>query len=156
MWEHWIDSKSNNPPPDEGDMLPQPNGDLLEQGSQIHPVTGLLCEYEELWGDLDVEIVGEEVERVSLALKLEDEDNHSRGMIVRVGSWCQGILRVGGEITIERWQAKDVKSGEWSLVKKIGGAVLPCERLFNVEGLEKDFSVELNESKWTIIEKYHW
>lgn len=156
VWNHWIDSKSNDPSADEGDMIPQRNGDVLEQGSQIHPVTGLQCEYEELWGESYVETVGEEAYRVSVALKVEDDDSQTRGMVVRVGSWCQGILKVGDDITVERWQSEEAKSGEWNQVVKLGNAVLPCESTFNVEGLESGAFIKSSHLQWRVIEKYCW
>lgn len=156
VWDHWIDSKSSDPSADEGDMLPQPNGDVLEQGSQIHPVTGLQCEYEELWGELDVETVGGEADRISIVLKVENDDNKTRGMVVRVGSWCQGILKTGDNITVERWQAQDPKSGKWNQIIKLGSAILPCERTFSVEGLENGNLITSNDLQWKIIEKHGW
>ena len=36
---------------------------------------------------------------------IHDEPSvHARGMIIRVGHRCQGILRVGSKLTVERWQ----------------------------------------------------
>lgn len=156
VWDHWIDSKTHEPSADEGDMLLQPNGDVLERGCQIHPVTGLECEYEELWGDLDTEIVGKEIQRVSVALKIENDDRLTRGIVVRVGSWCQGILRTGEDITVERWQSKNPKSGEWNLVRKIGSAALPCKSTLNVDGLEVGAFVQSDGLQWKVVEVFHW
>lgn len=156
VWEHWIDSKSDNPSVDEGDMWPQANGDVLERGIQRHPVTGLQCEYEELWMDLEVKVVGEEEQRVSIVLKFEDTDGVTKGLIVRVGSWCQGILKADGKITIERWEcnSKDSKIPEWSLVARIGDGALPCSATFN--RVPHDSGVQYCNLQWKVVEKFFW
>lgn len=156
LWEHWIDSKSDNPSMDEGDMWPQGNGDVLERGTQHHPITGLECEYEELWGDLEVEIVGEEKHRISIVLKVDDNDAMVKGLVVRVGSWCQGILKVRDKTTIERWEwnPNASKTSEWSKVVRIGDGVLPCNATFNQE-----LNIGLLQSgnlQWKIVEKFVW
>ena len=104
VWEHWVDSNSDDPPTDEGDMWARPNGDVLEQGKMIKPGTGLVTTYEELWRDLEVELVGQEKTCTSVVLRAQDDGKGLRGMVIRVGGWCQGILKVGNDVTIERWQ----------------------------------------------------
>lgn len=162
VWEHWIDSKSNNPSVDEGDMWLQPNGDILERGFQSHPFTGTQCEYEELWGDLEVVVVGEEGKRVSVALKVEDDVSSTRGLVVRVGNWCQGILKIGDEITVERWHSKlpqhsaKSKLSDWIREMKIGHGALPCEATFNIKDIEEDAFILSNDLQWKVIEKYSW
>lgn len=104
VWEHWVDSNSDDPATDEGDMWTQLNGDVLEQGQSVEPGTGVVTAYEELWRDLAVEIVGQERAFASVVLRTQDNRVGARGMVVRVGGWCQGILKVGNDLTIERWQ----------------------------------------------------
>ena len=104
VWEHWVDSKSDDPATDEGDMWTQPNGDVLEQGKNTDPTTGAVTAYEELWRDLKVELVGQEEALASVVLKVQENPVGARGMVVRVGGWCQGILKVGNDLTVERWQ----------------------------------------------------
>lgn len=152
VWEHWIDSKSDNPSIDEGDMWPQPNGDVLERGTQKHPVTGLECEYEELWADLDVEVVSNEETRVSIVLKTENSEKKARGLVVRAGSWCQGILKIGDKLTVERWQCID---SEWNRIARIGDGVLPCDSTFIDQSLEGDL-VKSGDLHWTVVENFCW
>ena len=156
VWEHWIDSKSDNPSVDEGDMWPQANGDVLERGTQRHPVTGLECEYEELWRDLEVEVVGEEKQCVSIVLKTEDTAAVIKGLVVRVGSWCQGILKVGSKFTIERWEwsSKGSEIPKWSRVVKIGDGALPCISTFN--NVVNNSLVQSGNLQWKVIEKFTW
>ena len=104
VWEHWIDSRSDDPSADEGDLWPQPNGDVLEIGRMIRPSTGLLTDYEELWTDLPIGTVGEETHCVSIVLRVKESTPNGRGMIIRAGDWCQGILKVREHVTIERWK----------------------------------------------------
>lgn len=152
VWEHWIDSKSDNPSVDEGDMWPQANGDVLERGTQKHSVTGLDCAYEELWADLDVEVVGNEKTRISVVLKTENSDKRARGLVVRVGSWCQGILKVGDKLTIERWQW--INSG-WYRTLRIGDGVLPCGATFIDRTFVEDNTLQSSDL-WNVVENFCW
>ena len=42
--------------------------------------------------------------RTCIVLCYEDPSYQARGMVIRVGDHCQGILRLGDHITVERWQ----------------------------------------------------
>ena len=156
IWEHWIDSKTENPQPDEGDMWPQENGDVLERGTQIHPVTGLQTEYEELWGDMEIEGIVNDNERVSVVLKLEVDDGKStRGMIVRIGRWCQGILKSGGSLTVQRlhW---NTELNKWDTKVDIGHGSLPSlaacyDRLF-----EGKSTYSSPNGEWKFVEVFRW
>ncbi len=102
VWNHWVDSRTDTPKPDEADMYTLLNGDVLERGYDKDPVSGrVVSEYEELWRDLPVFNI--EGERVSVVLRMQDDVHGARGMVVRVGGWCQGFVKIGGEITVERW-----------------------------------------------------
>lgn len=157
VWEHWIDSKSNDPPVDEGDMWPQTNGDVLERGIQVDPVTGIRTEYEELWTDLEVEAVNGEKDRISMVLKAEGIKNRqpAKGLIVRVGGWCQGIMKIGEEVTIERWQWLETK-GKWERVVAIGNSYIPCTILLDKNNSQtQEFSeMVIEELHWQVIERY--
>ena len=156
VWEHWIDSKSDDPRPDEGDMWPQDNGDVLERGTQIHPVTGLQTGYEELWGDMEVEKVGEDKERVSIVLKFDEVDgNLSRGMIVRVGRWCQGIIKSDGLLAIERWHWID-EVNKWERVVNIGDGNLPCAATFETRLTKGKSTVASHGQEWKVVETFTW
>lgn len=155
IWEHWIDSKSDNPRPDEGDMWRQNNGDVLERGTQVHPVTGLQTEYEELWGDLQVEKVGEERDHVSIVLKVENHEAGTRGMVVRVGDWCQAILKSREALTIERWRWTK-RMNDWERLVKIGRGNLPCAIVCNSQMVREEGTIVCGDLEWTIVEKFHW
>ncbi|KAK4694601.1 hypothetical protein P7C71_g3004, partial [Lecanoromycetidae sp. Uapishka_2] len=106
VWDHWIDSKSNDPDKDEGDMWVQKNGDVLERGKNSNPETGEEIEYEELWHDLEVESMGKKHNHSSVVMRAENSEKNLKGMVVKVGGWCQGIMKVGDELTVERWEHK--------------------------------------------------
>jgi hypothetical protein len=103
VWSHWVDSTTIEEVKDEGYMWPLENGDVLEKGAMKHPETGKVTEYEEVWRDLDVE-----GEKVSTVLKMEDASKKARGMVIRIGQWMQGVMRVDDQITVERWHSVEV------------------------------------------------
>lgn len=76
------------------------------------------------------ESAGEEAGRLSIVLRHENLSRNSRGMVVRVGHICQGVLRVGEEFGLERWTwgVEDQNAG-WRRDYKIGTLPLPCDVL---------------------------
>jgi hypothetical protein len=97
-WDHWIDSETEEEVNDEGDMFLQSDGTVLEKGVNEDGTT-----YEELWEDLGIRVVGRDEKRVSYVLRAEDLSKRTRGMVIRIGEWIQGTLRVGNEFTVVRW-----------------------------------------------------
>ena len=146
-------------------MWPQPNGDVLEQGTQIHPVTGFECRYEELWGDVEVNVVKDGEKRVSMVMKVDDEDRNARGLVVRVGQYCQGILKIGSELTLERWEwmnsespvepQSESSSGGWRCKLKIGDGSLPCDKAM-IDGVHNGATIRSGALEWRVIEVYYW
>lgn len=182
VWDHWIDSRTNNPDSDEGDMWVQPNGDVLEKGKNKDPVTGELTEYEELWHDLRVESFGKKDNRSSLVIRADEPERKIRGMAIKIGGWCEGILKVEDELTVERWEwkpsdgASNVASVEvsnedgrtpngWIRTFRIGKGVLPCQnicsRTYGKFGLnavlksppDTDWKSDI---EWKVAEEYYW
>jgi len=143
VWDHWIDSKSNDPGIDEGDMWVQEDGDVLERGKQKHPETGGETEYEELWHDLEVSPLGKKQNRSSMVLRAHKPERKVRGLVVKIGGWCQGMLKTGDDLTVERWERKPatpsdgeavVEEGrqeerthnDWVRTFRVGKGTLPC------------------------------
>ena len=181
VWKHWIDSKSDAPAVDEGDMWIQQNGDVLERGKQKNSETGEETEYEELWHDLEVVPLGKKQNRSSLVMKADDPERAVRGMAVKVGGWCQAILKAQGDLTIERWERRPAKStdggpstdnvlqertrNDWVRVFRLGKGELPCELMCsNTDGkiglntirryqTNEDWS---SETEWKVLEEYYW
>ncbi|GKT64073.1 hypothetical protein ColTof4_04381 [Colletotrichum tofieldiae] len=134
-WEHWIDSRTTEPEKaaDEGDMYEQPDGLTLEKGRMVNPATGKATDYEELWRDVEPVPAGaaggagagEAVE--CIVLRFEDEPTRSRGLVVWLGRFCQGISRIGGDVAAQRWEWRDDEG--WKRTVRIGERELPCEAL---------------------------
>lgn len=164
VWEHWIDSRTDEPPIDEGDTWPQPDGDVLELGTQVDPVTGVKRKYEELWGDVPVQAFeGDNEERVSLVLKVDDREHNARGLVVRVGQYCQGILQVGDQLLLERWEwnnladeAEPGHQGSWRCKVRMGDGSLPCNQVLNVKGYLHGAIIRSAGLEWRVIEDYRW
>ena len=144
VWDHWIDSKTDDPGVDAGDMWMQKNGDVLERGKQKNPETGDEMEYEELWHDVEVESFGKKQNRSSLVIRAEDAGKGVKGLAVKIGGFCQAIMKSEGDITVERWEHKpaDFFQGQdpvhglgdherthndWIRTFRIGKGCLPCE-----------------------------
>ena len=164
VWSHWIDSESSNPDPDEGDMYEQEDGDILERGQHIDAKTGEVKKYEELWHDVGVRNVGNDQTHVSVVLKAEETDRNIRAMVFRVGDWCQGILKVGDAVTVERWQWTPAttghiarfSNGSWKRIARLGNGSLPCAVTFDTEDLEEGKRIAAEALEWEVVELYHW
>lgn len=178
VWEHWIDSKSTTtttPEPDEADLYTLPNGDVLERGKQSHPTlaAGKECEYEELWSNLEIQAIpGERInleeegesKRVSVVFRAEDQEGKVVGMVVRVGSWVQGVMRnKDGSLGVERWCWKWVEEEGneergWRCLVKIGDGMMPCPTTFDGTALflKEGQKLPLSGGVWTVVELCRW
>jgi hypothetical protein len=60
-------------------------------------------------------------------LQHENDARQSRGTVIRVGQFCQGVLRVGDEFAAERWEWTE--QGGWRKVFASGSSKLnmPCD-----------------------------
>lgn len=137
-WHHWADSRYLSPETDvqdEGDLLQGQEDDLgleIERGSMINPDTGRLEDYEEAWQDLEVE-KSENISVLRANQYAEDPDekilpSQPRGMIIRVGTFCQGVLRIGHSVSVERCRL-DAEAGAWNDLLHIGPRRLDCASL---------------------------
>jgi hypothetical protein len=137
-WEHWVDSKTkiDDPPvSDEGYMYAREDGRTLEKGRMVNPATGVDEDYEEMWADPPVEKPAHWKDDSLSGVVLKCEQKGIKGSIVRLGSYCQGVLRVGESICAERWtvgaEGDGVGNvGKWVLLARLGGGEVGCERLF--------------------------
>ncbi|KAL7272637.1 hypothetical protein RUND412_004549 [Rhizina undulata] len=124
-WVHTVDSNYDTPFEESGVMEELANGDVLEYGQMMHPEQGIVRKYEEVWRDHNV------FPRVSVVLIMVGEEPgkndvmqvFARGIVARVGRWCQGIMKSRGEVTAERWCWEN---GNWKRVCKVGHGHLPC------------------------------
>ncbi|KAI9719800.1 MAG: hypothetical protein M1812_003289 [Candelaria pacifica] len=173
LWTHLIDSQTPDAPEtvrDKGDIFPQANGDSLETGSMINPATGEVAAYEELWTEL--EVPPSLHFSVVLKTRTKNWEGGERGMIVRVGGWCQGILTdTNGRCTIERWRfgghdceeeyssergEAEAYIGNWKRVARLGEATLPCVTTFGEFDLREGETVNETEERWIVVESSGW
>ncbi|CAK4030470.1 Hypothetical predicted protein [Lecanosticta acicola] len=160
-WFHWIDSNSAHPDEfkDEGTMIPDSSGRVLEHGTMIHPVKGEMTPYTECWLDAPLKKTAEQDQGIwNAVLVLDEPEKMRRGMVIRVGQVCQGILREGARFTVEQWTW--AVEGGWKRLTRMGDDFLPCgmamdpERLGKTvtfkhpEGPDKDHVWEVKERKF--------
>ena len=163
-------------------MWVQPDGDILEKGKNTDPITGEETEYEELWHDLQVEAFGKKHNRSSLVMRADEPERNVRGMAIKIGGWCEGILKVDDELTVERWEWKSIASTSsvasneagkadgrtrngWVRTIKIGKGTLPCETICSRTegkfGLKAVLSSSISRDwksdiEWKVAEEYYW
>ncbi|RPD77351.1 hypothetical protein L226DRAFT_610684 [Lentinus tigrinus ALCF2SS1-7] len=161
-WIHDIDSRTEEPEADAGDTFPHPTlPDVsLERGRMRHPESGEIREYEEAWKhiDIDPDPAGElhEGKRVSVFLEMDEEGaegGRRRGMISRVGQFCQGIVRDGKEVSVQRWARTDGE--DWRKVAQIGDATMACEATWK-EHLKEGDQVHHDGFVWTVKSVKVW
>jgi hypothetical protein len=72
---------------------------------------------------------------------------------MKLGEWCQGVLRVGRDISAERWKVVDKN---WVLVARVGKNEIGCEIAFGGdEGMEVGKTFKAEGREWTVKE-VHW
>ena len=178
VWDHWIDSKDDKPNCDEGDMIIQEDGSVLEKGVNVDVDTGMEEHYEEMWENLPVEAFGATQKRSCVAVEAYHPENHIRGLVVKVGGWCQGIVKKHHDLTVERWRHQtpdsftEKKSSsiirtnestqtrkDWVRVFRAGAGTLPCEVVCSHSeealGYDSTFS-DGSGIAWRIIEEYYY
>ncbi|KDQ58511.1 hypothetical protein JAAARDRAFT_128365 [Jaapia argillacea MUCL 33604] len=166
-WTHDIDSRPDNDDhrndKDEGDMFPDPNGDQnvsVERGRMWNAERGAVGEYEEGWLEVAVQGRGR---CVVLEIGKGDQsagvgDSRATGMIVRVGQYCQGIVKIGEQTLVERWECVEGElGGNWKLTGKgsvgsEGALHLPCGAACDLEGDIRQGDV-LHDG-WVVTEIY--
>ncbi|CAD0113898.1 unnamed protein product [Aureobasidium uvarum] len=156
-FSHWIDSRTDTPGPDQGDMYPQPNNTTLELGAMYNPLTNLEQPYEEVWVDYSASAV--EGTRWSVVIDLDEPEHKAKGRVVRVGEHCQAILKVGEQTTVERWKfeapEKDIKGG-WERLARLGDLYLPVSLAFTPERVIEGNTLTYGDYKWMVKEVYSW
>lgn len=150
---HWVDSRSKNPENDivdEGDMIPQPDGLMLETGIMINPATGERTDYEELWSDEDI---ADEARCVVLQLHLDEQEK--RGMFVLLGRFAQCVLRMGDDVVAERWECGS-NGPMFARIFKVGSERSPTlDDLLGaaLEGPREGDEVKTATGTWKVVEK---
>ena len=125
-------------------MYEQANGDVLEVGRMERPETGELADYEELWSDPAPEMIHGESAFTCIVLKAETDDPTAKGMIIRVGGWCQGILKLADKVTVERWKWTKANGDTGSE----GTSNTPLEAYNKWERVNEDMWQSSGQGKW--------
>lgn len=157
VWKHWVDSSK----PDAGTVRDEADvreagddaGTELERGRMLNPATGLEADYEEAWVSVGAVGTGSQPgsSPACAVVRVCDDERQLRGMVVRVGQFCQGILRVGDAVAVERWEWRS--EGGWTLSAKFGEERLPVEMLLgDMEGLVVGSVVKDGARSWNILE----
>ncbi|GME25565.1 uncharacterized protein LTHEOB_5372 [Neofusicoccum parvum] len=167
-WNHVVDSRcawGASPRPDEGCMFPvagRPEACLEMGAMEKVSGSGVVVAYQELWVTVDARQVGNERGRQGMVLSLSIPDEKARGIVVRVGQFCQGLLMIDHEITLERWEycaGPRSPGGGWQRVAKLGGRFLPCQWTFEggrAEGVEVGNTLVDEKFEWKVEEKFAW
>lgn len=134
---------------DEGDMIPQPDGRTLEKGSMVNPDTKKVTHYEEMWRDVKPLPTGDDEKCHCVVLQLTDDKRHTRGMVIRIDQYCQGLLRVDDEIALERWEWQ---RGGWNRDARIGRLFVPCGVTFETGKLKVGGTVKHGDYEWEVVE----
>lgn len=123
-------------------MHPQPNGEVLEYGVMVNPGKGVEEKYEECWNDLEIE-----GEKKGWVLKVEDEGEGVKGMLIRIGGTVQGVLRRVAEVSVGRWKEGErvVGIGRLELPRGLGKVVKEGDNFIGEEGLV-----------WVCVETFEW
>jgi hypothetical protein len=90
-------------------------------------------------------------------LQHEDAARRSRGMVVRVGQFCQGVLRIGDEFAAERWEW--TPQAGWKRVFATGGLNMPCDVIcyLAVRKLRVGSEVVYGPGEiWRCVEEEQW
>jgi hypothetical protein len=163
VWTHDIDSRGPGIE-DEGDMFLLQNGDAMEVGTMQNPKTGKHEMYKEYWTE---PAQGEQIEKKLPCVVAEaiDEAQRSQGLIIRIGPFCQGVLRpehdkdgiVAERFTLDNskttWN-RDERSGHMLQTHgrgKFKGSILPNLWLCSKERALGD-RCEHNGVEWIVIE----
>ncbi|KAH9835272.1 uncharacterized protein C8Q71DRAFT_764931 [Rhodofomes roseus] len=175
-WTHHIDSRTAHgaePPVDEGDMFPEPDGVLCrETGRMANPETGEMSDYEEMWETVEAKTTGQDRDKFCLVATVGGPAataHMARGAMIRIGQYIQCLLIIDDEVNVERWiytgeDATDAIDGStvgsegWIRVVKLGPRVLPCPWFFRAtaRSVGATFEDKTQPWTWTLAEKSSW
>ncbi|KAK3294193.1 uncharacterized protein B0H64DRAFT_418175 [Chaetomium fimeti] len=169
QWAHWIDSRvvDCDGVVDEGDMFDDPSDPslTLETGRMLNPATGVETDYEEVWRSDPIQTVpapdGSDGKVTCLALRMESvtgtdegpEKRVKRGLVVRLGQYCQAFARDGDSITVERLRW-DAGQQWWVTQFRIGDQELPTEIATHLaHETTLDDEVRVGGAVWKVVER---
>jgi len=102
-----------------------------------------------------------------VVLLLHDEEHRVKGMVVRVGQFCQGVVKVGERFALERWEWKGremvregddsrARAGGWKRAVRVGDWWLPCGAALREDLLKEGGEVKHQDMAWKVVELSHF
>jgi hypothetical protein len=163
-WTHWVDSRwpvgTKDIPVDEGDMYPIAENLTLEVGHAFHPDLQAVKTHEEMWRDLDTQSTNSVGTRICVVMRCQADEEGVRGVVVRLGSYCQGVLMKGDKCTVERWEWDASRTGEeadkWQRTVRVGDMFLPCSVAFRPEIVAVGGKTKFCDFEWVVEEAWEW
>lgn len=155
----------------QGMCLGENSSKLILSLRSMHSNARSLPDYEELWVDLPVEPLGTKGNKHSYVVRADDENKNCIGLVVKIGTHCQGMLKTAGRFTIERWQRIPSPNGEdtnpavvrkksnWVQKYRLGDASLPCKMICDrTDGkMGSKFSLDQGDGiDWRLVEEYYY
>ncbi|EJC98866.1 uncharacterized protein FOMMEDRAFT_113416 [Fomitiporia mediterranea MF3/22] len=178
-WIHWLDSREVDALSvrDTGVSSTLPNGDTRERG-EMKDASGALRVYEEVWRDVRVEPTcvttptttavfirfrdGSEAATRGVCVRVEDINPVDVcGVLVRMGRWCQGVLRDVHGFTAERWELQLTEGTSetecWRPIFRSGLGYIPCIQACTSplsSGQEEALDFSAPDGIWKRVELY--
>ena len=79
-----------------------------------------------------------------------DQGTTLRGSVVLAGQFCQGMLRNGDGISLERWQYDQQKG--WRRLISMGDDAIPCKDVIDASQLMLGQRISSAGNEWKIME----
>jgi hypothetical protein len=148
-------------PVDEGDMYPIAQDLTLEVGHAFHPALRTVKTHEEMWRDMPMQSTNSTGSKICVVMRVQADAAGVRGVVIRLGQYCQGLLMMGGKATVERWEWTAGNSGSteaenWKRSVRVGDLFLPCAVTFRPEVLAVGGMVKFHDYKWNVEEVWGW
>lgn len=134
-WSHEIDNLGKEGMLDTG-VMEQRGGATWETGAMENLETGKVTPYVEIWLDVPIRVppprpgAKPSAGKRSFALiRCENKEKSTKGCVVWVGQYCQGIIRHGDQVAVERWEFDSEArggQGEWARTFRHGHGAVPC------------------------------
>ncbi|CAO2648135.1 Nn.00g090570.m01.CDS01 [Neocucurbitaria sp. VM-36] len=165
-WTHWLDSRHSVGDPtipiDEGDMYPIADDLTLEHGHAFQPLMRAHKTHEEMWRDVAAQSTNSAGTKICVVLRVQADTAGVRGVIIRLGQYCQGIVMQRDYCTVERWEfvdegKRDVEeAARWKRTARVGDQELPCAATFRPEVLAVGGVVKYHDYEWVVEEVWEW